>query len=151
NSGTLTLKKCDVHGNFASLDGGGIANFGKMVINGRNIYDNRATGVSYPDPVAASRVGVFIHYGGVGGGIANLGSNAYAQLSNVDVYNNIASRQLVRPGDIISREVSGGGIYNEGTMTYNGGHIYDNSANLGGAIFNAGSMPTAGVNEGTLR
>jgi hypothetical protein len=154
NSGTLFVRHSSLFlndalgsppGGFpAGGRGGAIVNFGTLIIHNSTIANNTAFGVLIPDPFITIRP-MFLSIGGIGGGIANFGTQA--DLTNVIVAGNSATEAgFPGPFTILLRHSSGGGIYNEGSMTYDGGAIASNSAVLGGGIFNGlGGMVTVGV------
>jgi len=113
NSGTLSLVNVIVDGNIADQTGGGVYN------------ESGAT-------LGVCNSSIYLNSAGSGGGIFNLGS-ATIECSS-QIYSN-AARDL------------GGGIYNDtsATMTItDSAQIYGNSATYGGGIFNKGTLSMDG-------
>jgi hypothetical protein len=145
NYGTLILNGCSIHDNAAGDllhpgSGGGIANFRTMTISNSvtisnsTISNNTANGSirtilkHLPD---GQPVFVVASFGGLGGGISN--SFGSATLINTTLSGN---RALQPVGDLVLTVASGGGIYNEGTMSVTGSFVFGNSATIGGGIYN---------------
>jgi hypothetical protein len=93
--------------------GGAILNFGTLTISGCTLGGNTVVGFSF--------TGSYANYGGA---VANFGA---MKLTNCDVSNNHA----------YGIPAEGGGIYNAGTLTVSGSHVWYNSAGSGGGIYNA--------------
>jgi hypothetical protein len=145
NDGTLTLRGVEVSGNRAWYEGGGVLNgrTGVLTLVDSVVRNNRAAteavevGTSFGIR-GSSTVLIDIENGGYGGGI----------------FNAVGGVVSIRSGAIEANEakVSGGGIYNLGTLTLEGtvvrGNVADHTAyplvgapfSLGGGVFSDGSL-----------
>jgi len=138
NSGTLTVNKSTISGNYASMScygcspsawGGGIYNGGTLTINDSTISGNLATAsVHHCDPIG----GGCSSYA-YGGGILNDGA---ATINNSTISGN----------GLLAGVADGGGIYNDGTATINNSTVantssgHSHSANGVGIYNDSGSI-----------
>jgi len=127
-SGTMTISDCSVSGGYAP-GGGGIYNAGSLTVTNSTISGNHAWD---------------------GGGIYNHGA---AILSGCAIYGNTA--EAFYGGDGAYEQRTGGGIYNDGTLTIkDASHVYANYySDLGDDVLNLGvlyldSTSTIGVWDG---
>jgi hypothetical protein len=120
-TGTVTINNCTISGNTTGSLGGGINNFGVMMINNSTVSGNHATGSS-----------VF------GGGIFN---NSSMTINDSTVSGNTAA------GTAYS---AGGGIYDNWSLAINNSTISGNTAGVGGGIFNHFLDPPLAINNTTI-
>ena len=145
NDGTLTLRAVEVSGNRAWYEGGGILNgrTGVLTLVDTVVRDNRAAteavevGASFGIR-GSNTVLIQLENGGYGGGI----------------FNAVGGLVSIRSGAIEANEakVSGGGVYNLGTLALEGtvvrGNVADHTAypavgaplSLGGGVFSDGNL-----------
>lgn len=151
NRGTLTVNNLVITGNRAFSDGGGVRNEGTLTITDSQIIDNGA--YTADDEVGkvwdirgalATNPEAFLDYGddpmGIGGGIINRPGGVLT-ITNSVVRGNHAYH-------------SGGGIYNDGTLTAVGTDVTGNSADFtryaiprwsyGGGIMNGAVLDFTG-------
>jgi hypothetical protein len=129
DSGTLTMTSAYFLHNAAEYGGGAIANNATMTLRSSRFSENTANmgGAIYNADIAAVVGTTFTDNGAYeGGALVNSGK---AALSHVTIQNNSA---------IIA---TGGGIFNDGTLTAGSSKIVQNTAKSGGGgIFNDGSV-----------
>jgi hypothetical protein len=111
NSGAAFVTDCTLSGN-SSWIGGGIVNWGAMIVAGSTLRANIQGG-----------------YPGGGGGIANWGTMT---VTGSTLNDNLTSSYDDRD--------SGGGIFNAGTMAVINSILSGNSADSGGGIHNEGTL-----------
>jgi hypothetical protein len=145
NAGSLALTGDTLSGNAAYDAGGGIYNQGALALYACTLSGN-----------AAYDAGIV----NGGGGIYNTGiltldastlSGNAATFDGGGLYNGATGYAFVQDNCNLSGNaatVSGGAIENVGQLSISGGTLWDNTAQLGGAIFNAagGSMSVEGAN-----
>jgi hypothetical protein len=129
HSGTLTITSAYFMHNAAEYGGGAISNNATMTLRSSRFFDNTANmgGAIYNAGIATVIGTTFTGNGAFeGGALVNSGKVA---LSHVTIQNNSAGI------------ATGGGIFNDGTLTAASSKIVDNTAKSGGGgIFNEGSV-----------
>jgi hypothetical protein len=143
NAGTLTVTSCTVSNNEASNpngagNGGGIYNAGTITISGSTITENTANG--------PNAYGGFTGIYGNGGGIYNAGS--MTATSSTVSYNLAAFAGAgIFNASGATGSLTGSGVnYNGFTPGGNGPNYYGTYWEVGGGIYNAGTLTLSGTN-----
>ena len=140
-SGTMTVADSTISGNTASSGGGGITNAGTMTVTDSTISGN-STGSG------GSGGGIFNYSGTMTVADSTISGNT-ASYDGGGIYNNSSTSTMTVTDSTISDNTAssngGGGIYNSsGTMTVADSTISGNSSSGGGGIYNNGTTTFAG-------
>ena len=140
-SGTMTVADSIISDNTASSGGGGITNAGTMTVTDSTISGN-STGSG------GSGGGIF-NYSGTMTVADSIISGNTASYDGGGIYNNSSTSTMTVTDSTISGNTAssngGGGIYNSGgTMTVADSTISGNSSSSGGGIYNNGTTTFAG-------
>ena len=141
NGGTMTVTDSTISGNTASSGGGGITNAGTMTVTDSTISGN-STGSG------GSGGGIFNYSGTMTVADSTISGNT-ASYDGGGIYNNSSTSTMTVTDSTISDNTAssngGGGIYNSGgTMTVADSTISGNSSSGGGGIYNNGTTTFAG-------
>ncbi len=124
--GTVTLgSTVIVEGNTATLRGGAVNTAAELIISGATIRNNTCTSGATVLSSYAGGGGMYIQQAGV------------VTINSGSIQNNKADKTL------------GGGIFNSGKLTFNGGTIEGNSALCGGGVYNYTSKNVCVFGGGT--
>ena len=141
NAGTMTVTDSTISGNTASYEGGGIYNNGgTMTVTDSTISGNTA---------GSNGGGGIFNYSGTMTVADSIISGNTASYDGGGIYNNSSTSTMTVTDSTISDNTAssngGGGIYNSGgTMTVADSTISGNSSSSGGGIYNNGTTTFAG-------
>jgi hypothetical protein len=145
---TVAISGLTIGDGFETESGGGIQNFGTLVLTNSTLTDNSASLSSGVSGGAIDSLGTLTVSGctftgnsaigssgltggaGFGGGIASVGA---LSVTGCTLSDNVASGPILSPG-------GGGGIDSSGTLTLTYSFLQGNSANLGGGVYATGGM-----------
>ncbi len=151
NSGFLTLEQCYVSRSKASIHGGGIYNSstGWLELDKSYVFNNHAdnSGGGIYNKGTLVVTDSFVSSGsawGDGGGLFNKLAATAVLTRSTFWFNKVVDPS---PGGTPAGYLTGGGIYNEGSVNATNCTFYSNKAldNVGGAIFNNGDLDLRNV------